>query len=493
VIARARGDHVGERRRVSRPRASEREQERVIAVVGAGASGTLTAVHLLRRARTRVVLIDPSVHGHGVAYSTDDDQHLLNVCAASMSGLADEPEDFVRWCRGRGLPVQPEDFLPRRLYGAYLQDLLVRFGDRLRLWSVSARVENVLEPLFHGGVRLVLSDRRVILADAAVLALGNPPPAPLELPAAVSSSAFVGDPWAPGALDGLRDARRVAILGTGMTAVDVALSVAASSPGAEVNAISRRGWLPRAHLPGGPPTPRTLELQAGCSLEQILATVGGEIASRPHAWRAVIDGLRPRTAELWQGLTAAERERFDRELRPYWDIHRHRLAPEVARRVHELTASGRLAVHAGGLRSLSAGVAGGVRAELADGHRIEADVFVNATGPSRELGASSNPLVKRLLASGRARCDELGVGIATSSDGALIDFEGEASRRCFTLGPPRRGELLESTAIPEIRQQAAQLASLLAGTSAQRARASSAIASNAGSGFGGSGSPDSSL
>jgi len=488
VIVRSRGEHAGERRRFIRPpeRSRASKRERVVAIVGAGASGTLAAVHLLRRGSARVVLIDPALHGHGVAYSTKDKQHLLNVPAAAMSGLADEPADFLHWCRARGVQAEPEDYLPRRLYGAYLQELLARFGDRSRLEIVRERVENVLEPLFHGGVRVSLAGGRTLAADAVVLALGNPPPAPLRDVPASCRTALIDDPWTPQALRRLRGSRRVAILGSGLTAVDVALSVLSGNPDAEVSAISRHGWLPRAQLPGRPSLPLTPELVHGCSLDQILATVGRELAARPDAWREVIDGLRPLTTKLWQGLTRAEREHFERDLRASWEIHRHRLAPPVAARVDESIASGRLHVRSGGVRSLCPAPAGRVRVELGDGDLLDADVLVNATGPSRSLSACTDPLTGRLLASGRARPDELGIGIATSPDGALIDVDGEVSRYCFTLGPPRRGELLESTAIPEIRQQAAALASLLTGTSAQRGRASAAIPSNAASGFIGS-------
>jgi uncharacterized NAD(P)/FAD-binding protein YdhS len=484
-MVRPRGEHVGERRRLPRPaEPRSNEQLGVIAVVGAGASGTLAAVHLLRCTRAHVALIDPARPGLGVAYSTNDENHLLNVPAVAMSGLADEPGDFLQWCRARGLGVEREDYLPRRLYGVYLRELLARFGDSARLQIIRARVENVVEPPLHGGVRLTLSGGGVISADAAVLALGNPPPAPLErTPMAVP---VLNDPWAPGAMRRVLGARRVAIVGSGMTAVDVALSVAASNPDAEVSAVSRHGWLPRAHLPGVPPPLRAPELPAGCSLDQILATIERELVARPAAWREVLDALRPVTTELWRGLQPAERERFERELRPYWEIHRHRLAPAAARRVDELTASGRLAVHPGGVRGLRRGGGGRVCVELAGGSHIDVDVLVNATGPSRTVSACSSPLMHRLLAGGRALPDELGIGIATSPDGALIDHEGVVSQCCFTLGPPRRGELFESVAIPEIRQQAAKLARLLSPASAQPERASSAIPSNAASGFIGS-------
>jgi uncharacterized NAD(P)/FAD-binding protein YdhS len=483
MIVRSRGEHSGERRRFARPPERSRGlgRERVVAIVGAGASGTLTAVHLLRHGGTRVVLIDPALHGLGVAYSTKDKQHLLNVPAAAMSGLADEPGDFLDWCRDRGVQAEPEDYLSRRLYGAYLQELLARFGERSRLEIVRERVENVLEPVFGGGLRLSLSGGRTLAADAVVLALGNPPPAPLQNVPAACQPVLIDDPWSSRALRMLRGAKHVAIIGSGLTSVDVALSVLSGNPEAEVSAISRHGWLPRAQLPGRPALRRTPALASGCSLEQILATVGREIAARPEAWREVIDGLRPLTTSLWQGLAPRERE-----LRVPWEVHRHRLAPTVAARVRELIADGRLTVRSGGVGSLRPSSTGCVRLELGHGELLDADVLVNATGPSRSVSGYADPLTRGLLASGRACPDELGIGLATSADGALIDVEGEVSRCCFTLGPPRRGELLESTAIPEIRQQAAQLARLLSGTSAQRERASSAMPSNAASGFIGS-------
>jgi uncharacterized NAD(P)/FAD-binding protein YdhS len=458
MTPRARGEHTRDRRRVPRPVA--RDRERTIAVVGAGASGTLAAVHLLRRGCTRVTLIDPGHHGLGVAYRTREESHLLNAPALAMSALADESGDLLQWCWDKGLHVEPEDFLPRRVYGTYLRELLARFGGR-RLQLIRGHVESVVEPLCHRDVRLALTGGRVISADAAVLALGNPPPAPLAGVPAACTAALVNDPWAPGAMRRLAEAPRVAIIGTGLTAVDVALSVAAANPDARVSAISRHGWLPRAHL-ARISVPHSLDLAAGCSLDAIIAAVGRAIEAEPVSWRGVVDGLRLRTTDLWQGLRSTERERFERELRSWWEIHRHRLSPTSASHVETMLETGRLAVHAQGVRALRPRSTAGVRIELGAGGCIDADVLINATGPSRDLSGSPGRLTRRLLASGRACPDELGVGLATSPDGALIDVEGVISRRCFTLGPPRRGELLESTAIPEIRQQAAQLARLLA-------------------------------
>jgi uncharacterized NAD(P)/FAD-binding protein YdhS len=470
MSAREATEHAGRSHAFSSAGERGHGAERLVAIVGAGASGTLAAVHLLRTGGMRVALIDPAGHGLGVAYSTREAHHLLNVPACSMSGLAGEGDDLLEWCRGRDLPAEPEDYLPRRLYGIYLQQLLMRFADRGRLQLVRAGVEDVIEEPDATGVRLVLTGGRSFSADAVILALGNPPPAPLSWIPTACAPAVVNDPWAPAAMRRIAAAENVAILGTGLTAVDVALSVAAANPRTRVTAVSRNGWLPRTQLPGPAPSPRSLDLRPGCSLEQILETLADQIAARPSAWREVVDGLRPRTADLWQGLTVRERERFDRELRSWWEVHRHRIAPPVAQRIDGLRNDGRLEIRSRGVRSLQPRSGGGVRVELGDGGLLEADVFVNATGPSRDLGASTSQLVQRLLAYGRVCRDELGIGFATSQDGALIDRRAVVSRRCFTLGPTRRGELLESTAIPEIREQAARLAGLLAGEASGRER-----------------------
>ena len=469
MIARQRGEHAVERRRFSRPVDRTAERDRVIAVVGGGASGTLAAVHLLRAGHVRVMLIDPGRHGLGVAYSTNDERHLLNVRAAAMGGLADEPEDFLRWCRGRGLGAEPDDYLPRRLYGAYLQDLLTRFGERTRLRFICARVQNVLEPPNHSGVRMTLSDGRVLSADAVVLALGNPSPATLEQVSPSCHAAFIRDPWAPEAIHRASGALRVAILGSGLTAVDVALSVLDSNPAAEVSAISRHGWLPRAHLPGPAPAPNALALHGGCSLERILQTVTAATAAAPGQWRTVLDGLRPITTELWQGLTAAERERFERELRPYWDAHRHRVAPAIGARLASQIQDGHIEIHAGRITAYAEDI-DGVEVTYRDREsrqleRLRVDGVINCTGPESDCRNVDDPLLTNLIRQKLARPDSLFLGLEVSPEGALIDAHGAASNLLYAIGPVRKGSLWETIAVPELRVQVSELSRLFVAVS----------------------------
>ncbi|HWY24061.1 MAG TPA: hypothetical protein VNX47_04035, partial [Nevskia sp.] len=54
--------------------------------------------------------------------------------------------------------------------------------------------------------------------------------------------------------------------------------------------------------------------------------------------------------------------------------------------------------------------------------------------------------------------DALGLGLLTDAQGALLDRDGQASTWLYTLGPARKGQLWETTAVPEIRVQAQALA-----------------------------------
>ena len=187
-------------------------------------------------------------------------------------------------------------------------------------------------------------------------------------------------------------------------------------------------------------------------------------------WRSVVDALRPRTQALWAALPIIERRRFVRHLRPYWDVHRHRAAPHVAALIEEMRETGRLVVHAGRLVSMTEreGPAGAPVADVTirerrTGHEIglSVDRIVNAIGPGGDIRSSGEPLIDGLLAAGLVQADPLGLGLRTAEDGALIDAEDRSSASMFTLGSPRRGDLWESTAVPELRVQAARLAERL--------------------------------
>ncbi|WP_238010383.1 FAD/NAD(P)-binding protein [Dactylosporangium sp. AC04546] len=416
-------------------------------VVGGGCSGALTAIHLSQDPGQRLVIVDPAGRdalGRGAAYRTTDPGHLLNSRAAAMSALADVPGDFAEWWRERDETAGPADFAPRRVYGDYLQDRLERV-EFTHVKGVAVRVTRGGGVLLRGGDRLA--------ADRVVLALGHGAPAgPLAITSAVRTHPYyVGNPWSPGALDRVPGDEPVLLIGTGLTALDVALTLSDRGRRAPLLAVSRRGLLPQPHLARQPAATSGFEFH-GSDAAGLLRAVRAYAAGQPD-WRAAVDAVRPRIDELWWQLSVDARRRFLRHASAFWEVHRHRMAPEIAARVAVLRETGALRTRAAAIRSIRRGERGFV-VTLHRQESVPVAAIVNCTGPG---GAATSTLGRALLDDGLARRDPTGVGLDVDGLGRLIDRAGEPVEHLLAVGPARRGAWWETTAVPEIRAQAAAL------------------------------------
>jgi uncharacterized NAD(P)/FAD-binding protein YdhS len=439
-------------------------QTPVIAVVGAGFSGLMTALHLLRDgAAVRVILLERNAPvGLGAAYATHNPSHRLNVRAGNMSAWPDRPEDFVSWMRGLGLDVGAGDFATRGDYGRYLQGLLTAIVEGPESAGRLVIAPDAVVGLEPGGDgwRLTTAMGRPILVDAVVLALGNPPPCrpPGVDEALAASRAYVADPWrwTPARLP----QGPVLLLGTGLTMVDVALSLEDALPGRSIIALSRRGLTPREHEgepPVRPPSPPASDIPPLAALAWLRRTAA------THGWRTAVDALRPATQDLWRGWSVAHKQAFLRHARPFWDVHRHRLSPEVAARIADLRRTGRLKVAAGKIVRLAEGEDGRVDGAWRPRGEVGSQPFsvtavINATGPTGDVTRSDDPLVRDLIRRGLARPDPFRLGLDVDAGNRLLDVSGCASRTLFAVGPVTRGAWWEINAVPDIRGQAAQVA-----------------------------------
>ncbi|GAA3915880.1 FAD/NAD(P)-binding protein [Actinoplanes auranticolor] len=410
---------------------------RVVAVVGGGCSGVLVTRELLRGGDDDVVLIEPGKPGGGVAYGAARPWHLLNSRAGAMSADPDDPGHFVRWAG-----TTPAAFRPRAEYGRYLRSVIEE-ADRAHPGRLRVRRARVAALGPDGTV--ALDDGGALHADHVVLATGAPAPArqPIDHPR------YVTDPWRPGVLDALPADRPVLLIGTGLTAVDVVLTLTADGRRtAPVVAVSRRGLLPLTHTADAVP-PAVPSLDDCATLRDVVRAVRAA-AGEAGDWRPVVDGLRPLLDQLWTALTPGEQDAFLRHLARPWECHRHRMAPEVAARVVELRAAGLLEIRSGGVAAWPG---------LADFAAV-----VNCAGPGRLPGAGG-PLVGGLLAAGLARVGPHGLGLDIDEAGRLVGADGRAHDRLWVIGPLRRGARWETTAVPEIRAQARRLVTdLRAGT-----------------------------
>jgi uncharacterized NAD(P)/FAD-binding protein YdhS len=432
-----------------------------IAIIGGGFSGALQAINLCRLNGPRATLIERRpVAGTGLAFGAASPGHLLNVRAASMSALADDPDHFTRWLDRRGMPGSGAVFIPRLTYAAYLRELLdetlAEAGDRLQIVRGEAiGIER------GNGVAVQLADGGRIEADAAVLAVGNLPPGtpPGFDPVTLSPECYSADPWDPEAFEGLTDSDLVLIVGTGLTMVDVALKLEDRGFRGRILALSRRGLVPRAHGAPSPPWDRIAE--APPSIAALLLPLVRARAALV-GWRQAVDELRPFTQEIWGAAPLDQRRRFIRHLRPWWDVHRHRIADQVADRIAAMRQAGRLEIHAG--KTIAARESGnGIEVEWrprgAGATRLlEARRVINCTGPLVDLTRVTDPLLRGLAESGAIRSDSARLGIDIDPQSRTIAADGRANDWLYAIGPMTRGAYWEIVAVPDIRGQTLDLA-----------------------------------
>jgi uncharacterized NAD(P)/FAD-binding protein YdhS len=436
-----------------------------VAIVGGGASAALCAVHLLA---SRAHDLTFSVHdasgrlGAGLAYGTTDRRHLLNVRSRHMSAFPDIPSDLVDWARRTGREADAQAFLPRLDYADYLRETL----DRLRDGRFEPRVERVHDVTRTERGFEVRASGGVTRADAVVLALGNQRPAPLSIEDAVLPVApwHLPDPWDLDRLRSLSPQAVVVVVGTGLTAVDVAITLLGDTPDRRLVMVSRNGLLPRAHVDQSSTAWLSPVPDGPISADQLADLVRGQIRAAERqgvGWRPVVDGLRASSQQLWQQLDLVERRRFLSTYARAWEIRRHRMAPGVAARIAEYREQGRLQVLDGGMTGL---LDHGSRCEVqlpALPDTLFADAVVNCTGPMTDVSRSTDPLLLALVRRGLVVADDLRLGVACTPDGDVLDGSGRITPGLHVLGPLRKGALWETNAIPEIRDQAAALAQRL--------------------------------
>jgi uncharacterized NAD(P)/FAD-binding protein YdhS len=449
---------------------------RGIAIVGGGCSGLLLAVQLLKlRYRGRITIVEPrSKLGRGLAYSSQFDEHLLNVPAGKMSAIPDAPDHFLQWINANGFPcATPAMFAPRRVYGEYLEDVLraeMRAGDGQNLRHICAEAVDI--GVNDSGARLTLSDNSTLRAEKVVLAMGNPASCPHPDASMRRLDGHLEDRWqhSPWIGDALRvryAGERILLLGMGLTAVDSVLALHSQATPCQTYMISRRGIPPQVHNLRHPTSAPPAFRECGnlrLMFRELRAQIG-VMREQDLCWRVAIDSLRPVSNEMWRALPIADQKRFLRHLKTYWEAHRHRMAPEIRQRLDQYRAEGKVHAIAGRLRETSAN-GKAIRARIAlrqGGERLlEIDRIVSCTGIQENYNESPRGLIRSLIGKGLASANHLGIGFRADHHGALIDARMRASSVFFTLGPPRRGELFETTAVPEIRVQAKALAGRLA-------------------------------
>lgn len=434
-----------------------------VAVVGAGFTGTMTALALIKP-NYQVTLIGQPPVALGVAYSTPFDYHLLNVPAGKMSALADDPDDFINWLEASGYtnPVDDEplaqQFISRRIFGLYIKDKLEKMKDKLHI------IEDEVTKLSptDGGWQLSMANHPPKSFDKVILCTGNPPPDSQMIGSDCEN--VIHNPWNWQQITAIKPDQHVGILGTGLTMVDVVLSLSNQNHQGKITAISRHGYLPKAHDLKAKPVAINFQNQSPRAwFKQIKQSCGQQ-----QDWRGVIDGMRPITQAVWQSFSHQQQSQFLRHLRAKWDVHRHRIAKQVAAQIDSCLQSQQLHVIAGSIKSLEQ--ASG-KLTLAYQHRktghletIQPDVIINCMGPRADYRHIQSPLIQSLLKDGIVSPCTNRMGLQVDHDCQALNPQGQI-QNLWVMGPPMKGVLWEIIAVPDLREQIKQVSEGFAGCS----------------------------
>ncbi len=444
-----------------------------IAIIGAGASGTITAINLLKKLQqpASIFLIEKRNEAlyRGAAYSSQLDYEPLNVYAGRMSLYNDNHDDFYNWIlanKKSSGEITQESFVSRRWYGEYLEANLKAAADKRQKEVSFAIIPTAtinITKAAEGNYLLQQEDEKIIEADFVILATGNEKPADVISKEAilVLGENYISNPWNENPMENISIDESVLLIGTGLTMVDHVVSFKKRNHSAKVFALSRNGLLPRPHKHS--PVYKIEKEITSENIEQLNANIVEEIEkakSQNLDWRSVIEALRPVTTKIWQALSDESKNIFLNKYRIYWDIHRHRMPPASHNEINEMVSQNKFEILKGTITEV-------IKTESAfqiyykDAtilNSVTVNRIINCTGPSGDYEKCDNPLFKNLLAKGWIKKDKHNIGIATGAAGELIQANGNVLENAFAVGPLRKAMEWESTAIREIRTQAEQVA-----------------------------------
>jgi uncharacterized NAD(P)/FAD-binding protein YdhS len=211
-----------------------------------------------------------------------------------------------------------------------------------------------------------------------------------------------------------------------------------------------------------PPMASTLFRTAPYTLEKLINLFDKHIHKLGAKGEEIIESIRPMVQQIWMGWTDKERKWFVNHIRHMWEVARHRLPMQIHEQIQHLIIDHKLEIIAARIidmeeRGSSINVQFRRKRDQKE-YSITVGRVINCTGPCTDITKVSRPLFGNLLSRGLLNADALRLGINATPDGAVINSDGTPSDFLYTMGSTLKGILWESTAVPELRQQAKNLA-----------------------------------
>ena len=461
-----------------------------IGIIGGGFSGTMVAVNLIKKATEPLELIiinEKETFNKGIAYNPYSKRQLLNVMASKMSAFADEPDHFLNWTLQRqefknyDKELFGNSFLPRYLYGLYLEDIWKNAEIEALEKGIKIRVieTSVLDfDVFPENVELLLGNEEKIMVDYCVIATGNAVPKNPEIinKKFYESKNYFQNPWKSETVENLDSTKPVLIIGNGLTMVDTVLGLLEKGFHNDIYSLSPNGFNILPHRHHGVKYNRLVEeLHEDIRLADLVRLFNKHIKIIRHlgiSAEPLIDSMRPFTQKIWRSLTIEEKQLFMAKLRHLWGVARHRIPLHIHDKLQQMRIDGKLHILSGKMKDITESKEG-VKVTFHDKKsHLEKEIIVgriiNCTGPDTNIMNFEKSFLKNCLLKGIITQDELKLGINADVESfQVINAQHKNEPRVLTLGGNLKGMLWESTAVNEIRKQAENLAKILIENSAQ--------------------------
>ena len=455
-----------------------------IGIIGAGFSGTMTAIQLIvhQKEELTIHLIDNKQNfNKGVAYNPYSDKHLLNVVAAKMSAFSNEPDHFLNWVMQQPDFINKErsfvaqTFLPRSIYGKYMTELFDHYKQVAQQKGIQLTMHYTLVKDLNTnpeGIELNLTNGSTLNLNQCVIATGNQLPRNprLQDTEIYKSPHYFQNPWMADSVKNIQNTRPILIIGNGLTMVDTVLSLLEEGYNGKIYTLSPNGFniLPHRHN-GLKYNALTDELQEKMTLTDLFTLTKKHIqAVRTYGVSAepVIDSLRPYSQKIWRSFTESEKRVFMNRIRHLWGVARHRIPLNSYDKLQQMRINSKLHVISGEIRAMEE-IEGHIEVAFINKRKntiecIGVSRVINCTGPESNIQLLQNSFLTSCLRKGIITQDSLKLGInACPETFHIYNAESKLQESLFTMGSTLRGILWESTAVGELREQAALLAKQL--------------------------------
>jgi uncharacterized NAD(P)/FAD-binding protein YdhS len=444
-----------------------------VLIIGGGFSGMMIAINLIMNEDDALITIinDTYEPPLGAAYSTKNNVHLLNVPAGKMSAFANKPSDFIDWLKSkkeyRHLLTDSieNEFVSRTIYGAYLTDIFENYKSHPKINWINGTANDI--NITSEGYDIILKNNERYSGNILILASGNMLPSnpPIKNETFYYSKNYFRNPWNDSFLNTISRNKPILIIGTGLTMIDCLLSLKSIQFKEKIYAISPRGYIPKSHTKVELYPDFYSEIK-GHTLLTIFKTVRKHIKiaeEKNIPWQSVIDSLRPYVQDIWKSFADKEKLQFISHVRHIWGVARHRLPQHIHSEIEQLIKTGQLEIIGGRINNIIETNDNELNVEILlrkqkNNKTIKASCAINCTGPQTNYNEIENELYQNLIRKKIILPDTNRLGIKATTNYEVLKSENTAYKNMYAIGSLLRGVLWETTAIPELKQQAYDIA-----------------------------------